>query len=58
MSNTAREQRPIILIVDDELSFTSGMQVLLEVWGYIAPTASNADEAAVMIRNNPPISSR
>ena len=53
-NSTAREQQPVILIVDDESSIAALMQQLLQIRGYLCHTASNAEDAAAIIRNSPP----
>lgn len=54
LNSTAREQQPVVLIVEDEPSIASLMQLLLQMRGYVAQTTGSAEDAAVMIRSNPP----
>jgi len=53
-NSTAREPQAVILVVDDEPSIAPLTQELLEIRGYLTYTAGSAEDAAVMIRNNPP----
>jgi len=54
VNSAAREQKPVILVVDSSPAISGLMQELLSIRGYATNEATTVEDAAVMVRSQPP----
>lgn len=56
LTTEKRQDKPVVLVIDDEISVLRGLKLVIDAWGYDVLTATSEDEALELLakRGQPP----